>query len=148
MWLRTLAVVVVAGSLVAAGCGDDSPEETRSEDSSTTTDPDTPVSTPGESTTTVAPPGPGAGGSVPDRPAELVGEVTDAEGGRFLVEEDPDSPDSGRKAWVAIEGPVLQGDQPAAASDVAVGQRVSVWTGICAESYPEQCGAEALVIEG
>jgi hypothetical protein len=35
---------------------------------------------------------------------------------------------------------------PAAASDIARGQQVSVWTGICAESYPEQCGAEAFLI--
>lgn len=144
MMLRTLAVILVAGSLLAAGCGDDEPDETRS-DSSTTTDADA------DGSTTTAPPGDGdgggGGGSVPDRPAELVGEVTEAEGGRFLVEEDPASPDSGRKAWLAIEGPVLRGDEPAAASDVAVGQRVSAWTGICAQSYPEQCGAEALVIE-
>lgn len=142
--LRTLAAFLLAGSLLAAGCGDDEPDETRSDDSSTTAPPGAGAD---DGTTTVPDGGSGPGGSLPDRPAELVGEVTEAEGGRFLVEEDPTSPDSGRKAWVAIEGPVFRGEEPAAESDIQVGQQVTAWTGICAESYPEQCGAEALVIE-
>jgi hypothetical protein len=148
--LRTLALVLVAGTLLlgAAGCGDDDSEETQT---------DAPSSTEGEGggdsggSSTTAPDGGGgsdSGAALPDRPAELVGEVTEAEGERFLVEEDPASPDSGRKAWVAIEGPVLLGDEPADAAAIEVGQRVQVWTGICAESYPEQCGAEAFVIDG
>jgi hypothetical protein len=89
---------------------------------------------------------------LPSQPANLVGVVTDRSGDRVLVEEQPDVPDSGRKAWVALDGPVFaRGDGgdpvPAAPSDVEVGQRVSAWTGICAESYPEQCAAEALIIE-
>jgi hypothetical protein len=149
--LRTLALVLVAGSLLlgAAGCGDDDSEETQTDAPSSTEDGGGSGDSGGSSTT--APPDGGGGGdagaSLPDRPAELVGEVTEAEGERFLVEEDPASPDSGRKAWVAIEGPVLLGDEPADAAAIEVGQRVQVWTGICAESYPEQCGAEAFVID-
>jgi hypothetical protein len=140
-----VAVMAMAG---AAGCGDDSgsrSDETEAGDSASTTAPDTtsPDTTPTSE--------PVEGGSVPDRPADLAGQVTDSQGGRFLVEEQPDAPDAGRKAWVAIEGPVVQeasGGDPtaAAASDIEQGQQVSVWTGICAESYPEQCGAEAFVI--
>ena len=147
---RPLALVLVAGSLVllslgAAGCGDDDSDETQTGAPSSTTD--DPVSTAPDGGDDGGDGGGDAGASVPDRPAELVGEVTEAEGGRFLVEQDPSSPDSGRKAWVAIEGPVLLGDEPADAAAIEVGQRVQVWTGICAESYPEQCGAEAFVIE-
>ena len=52
---------------------------------------------------------------------------------------------------MSLEGPVLReasgGDPtPAAAADIEQGQQVSVWTGMCAESYPEQCGAEAFLI--
>jgi hypothetical protein len=134
MWWRVL--VVVGSVALVVGCGDEPAAETRT---------DRPESTP--TSDAAAPLG---GAVVPDRPAELQGEVTNREGDRFLVEEQPGRPDAGRKAWVAIEGPVFRGGDgapvPATASDVAVGQLVSVWTGICAESYPEQCGAEALVI--
>lgn len=137
-----------------AGCGDDSPDETRSGDSTgttSTTGPDTPVGSPDGGSPDGGSPPP-TGGTLPGRPADLVGVVTDSEGGRVLVEEQPDAPDAGRKAWVAIEGPVFarsgDGDPaPAEPSDVEVGRRVSAWTGICAESYPEQCAAEALVLE-
>jgi hypothetical protein len=137
-------LVVVAVLALAAGCGDDSDsDETRAEGTTSTT------SAAGPSTTPTSEPS--QGGSMPSRPAELTGQVTDSQDGRFLVEEQPDAADAGRKAWVAIEGPVFQdasgGDAtPAAASDIEQGQQVSVWTGICAESYPEQCGAEAFLI--
>lgn len=164
MRLRTL---VIAGSLVLlAGCGDDGSDETRTDrpdaPSTSTTGPDTPADTPegsGQPDPSGDPPGsepdrtaPSPGGTLPDRPADLAGEVTEFEGDRFLVEEHPDRPDTGRKAWVGIEGPVFRagggGDpEPASPSDVAVGQRVSAWTDICALSYPEQCAAHALVIE-
>jgi hypothetical protein len=138
-----LAVLVVALVTLAAGCGDDSDsDETRAGSSSTTSSTSSTSSSTNE---------PEQGGSLPTRPAELEGQVTDAQGGRFLVEEQPDAPESGRKAWVAVEGPVLRegsggAPTPASASDIETGQRVSVWTGICAESYPEQCGAEAFLI--
>jgi hypothetical protein len=140
-------LVVVAVLALAAGCGDDSDsDETRAGDTTSTT---STTSSTGPSTTPTSEPS--QGGSMPSRPAELTGQVTDSQDGRFLVEEQPDAADAGRKAWVAIEGPVFQeasgGDPtPAAASDIEQGQQVSVWTGICAESYPEQCGAEAFLI--
>jgi hypothetical protein len=142
-------VLVVALLALGAGCGDDSDsDETRAGDSESTSSTSSTTSASSTSSTSE----PAQGGSMPSRPAELTGEVTDSQGGRFLVEEQPDAPDSGRKAWVAIDGPVFRsasggGDPtPAAASDIEQGQQVSVWTGICAESYPEQCGAEAFLI--
>jgi hypothetical protein len=146
MRLRVPVIVLVVALLaLGAGCGDDSDsDETRAGDS------ESPSSTSAPSTSSTSEPA--QGGSMPSRPAELTGQVTDSQGGRFLVEEQPDAPDSGRKAWVAIDGPVFRtasggGDPtPAAASDIEQGQQVSVWTGICAESYPEQCGAEAFLI--
>lgn len=143
------AALAVVGLLTLAGCGDESPEGTRSAGSASTTSTTEPGPEPDPGTDRPANPP----GTLPSQPANLVGVVTDSEGGRVLVEEQPDLPDAGRKAWVAVDGPVFaRGDgggdpTPAAASDVEVGQRVSVWTGICAESYPEQCAAEALVIE-
>jgi hypothetical protein len=144
MRLRRVSVVFVVVALLAvvgaAGCGDDDSDETRAGGTTTTTEPDTSASEPG-------------GGAVPSRPAELTGTVTDHQGGRYLVEEQPDSPDTGRKAWVTVDGPVFHesaGDSdapsPATASDIGQGQQVSVWTDICAQSYPEQCAAEALLI--
>jgi hypothetical protein len=139
-----LVVLLVVATLALAACGDDSDSETEAGDSSSST-----TSSPASSSSTSEP---AQGGGMPSRAAELTGEVTDSQGGRFLVEEQPDAPDSGRKAWVAIDGPVFRtasggGDPtPAAASDIEQGQQVSVWTGICAESYPEQCGAEAFLI--
>jgi hypothetical protein len=137
-----VVVTLVAVLTLAAACGDDDSDETQAGDSGTST-----TSTTSSSSTT----GPAQGGSLPDRPSDLTGEVTDSQGGRLLVEEQPDAPDSGRKAWVAIEGPVLEGasggdPSPAEASDIEQGQQVEVWTGICAQSYPEQCAAEALLI--
>jgi hypothetical protein len=144
-------LVVVAVLALAAGCGDDSDsDETRAEDTTSTTSASTSTTgSAGPSTTPTSEPS--QGGSMPSRPAELTGQVTDSQDGRFLVEEQPDAADAGRKAWVAIEGPVFRdasggNPTPAAASDIEQGQQVSVWTGICAESYPEQCGAEAFLI--
>lgn len=146
--------LVVAGLALAlaAGCGDDDSgsDETEAGSSDTTSTTSSDATSPTSSTSSSTSE-PEQGGSVPSRPADLTGQVTDSEGGRFLVEEQPDAPESGRKAWVSIEGPVLReasGGDPtaAAASDIEQGQQVSVWTGICAESYPEQCGAEAFVI--
>ena len=111
-------VLVVALLALAAGCGDDSDsDETRAGDSGSTT-------SASSTSTSEAASEPAPGGSLPSRPAELTGEVTDSEGGRFLVEEQPDAPDSGRKAWVSIEGPVLReasGGDPFGHPQVEVG---------------------------
>jgi hypothetical protein len=149
MRMRGSVVVLVVAVLtlaLAAGCGDDSDagsDETEAGSSSSTTS--------ATSATSSSTSEPEQGGALPSRPADLTGQVTDSDGGRFLVEEQPDAAESGRKAWVAIDGPVFReasgGDPtPAAASDIQQGQQVSAWTGICAESYPEQCGAEAFLI--
>lgn len=142
----SVVVLVLAVLMLAAGCGDDSDagsDETEAGSSSSTTS--------ATSSTSSSTSEPEQGGALPSRPADLTGQVTDSDGGRFLVEEQPDAAESGRKAWVTVDGPVFReasgGDPtPAAASDIQQGQQVSAWTGICAESYPEQCGAEAFLI--
>lgn len=145
----SVVVLVLAVLMLAAGCGDDSDagsDETEAGSSSSTTSATSSTSSTSSSTSE-----PEQGGALPSRPADLTGQVTDSDGGRFLVEEQPDAAESGRKAWVTVDGPVFReasgGDPtPAAASDIQQGQQVSAWTGICAESYPEQCGAEAFLI--
>lgn len=74
--------------------------------------------------------------------------------GTVLVEEST-SADKGRKiSYTVTTETVLAGgtaDAPVASfDDLAVGQQVASWVrdGICAESYPEQCGAEALRVTG
>ena len=76
----------------------------------------------------------GADGGAPTRDADLVGVVTEVRDRAILVEEQPAAP-AGRKAWVTF----------GAVPVVTQGAAVQVWlTGGCAESYPEQCGGEAV----
>ena len=71
--------------------------------------------------------------------------------GTVLVEEDPDDPQSGRKisytvtTATKITGSTADGVGVGVFADFAEGQTVDTWTpGPCAESYPEQCGLEAI----
>jgi hypothetical protein len=77
--------------------------------------------------------------------------------GTILVEEDPDDPAGGRKvsftvtAESAISGTTADGSAIGAFADLAEGQAVDTWIpadGACAESYPEQCGLEAVRVTG
>lgn len=64
--------------------------------------------------------------------------------GTVLVEEDPDNPESGRKVSYSVTTDTkITG--VGGFADFATGQTVDTWTtGPCAESYPEQCGMEAI----
>lgn len=135
-------------------------------------------------------PGDGAG-TVPDEPADLVGEITTVTPFEPITEDcvpaderDPDAPVSdddppvctpednnivgtvlaeeqpgvqeGRKisytvtSETAISGTGEDGSAVEGFDDLAVGQAVETWVAgdVCAESYPEQCGALAIVVTG
>ena len=77
--------------------------------------------------------------------------------GTILVEEDPDDPEGGRKISYtvttdsAITGETADGTKVGSFADLAEGQTVETWVagdGACAESYPEQCGLEAIRVTG
>lgn len=77
--------------------------------------------------------------SLPTEP-DMVGTVTQVKDGMILVEEQPGTADSGRKAWVGL----AKADTAAEPAQL-MGKRVKVWlTGPCAESYPEQCTGAAV----
>lgn len=137
MRLRRILTLTAALMLLAAGCGGD----------------DTDV-------------GAGAGGDgtadeVPDRAPDLVGEITevtpredDERIGIVLVEEQPGVQEGRKISFTVTNDTVITGSDAEGDvegfDDLAEGQRVESWTAgdVCAESYPEQCGAEALrVIE-
>lgn len=65
--------------------------------------------------------------------------------GTVLIEEQPDV-QAGRKiSFTVTTATALDGPGLARFEDLAPGQRVEGWTtGLCAESYPEQCGALAI----
>jgi hypothetical protein len=68
--------------------------------------------------------------------------------GTVLVEEQPGVQDGRKISFTLTTSTVLTGDDGAPLgefADLAVGQTVDGWsTGICAESYPEQCSAVAI----
>lgn len=69
--------------------------------------------------------------------------------GTILVEEDPDSPQGGRKvSYTVTTATRITG--VGVFADFAEGQAVDTWVagGVCAESYPEQCGLEAIRVTG
>ena len=76
--------------------------------------------------------------------------------GTILVEEIPDDPGDGRKiSFTATSDTQFQGDAPDGSivvsfDDLAEGQQVRAWVSgdACAESYPEQCGLEAVHVTG
>lgn len=76
--------------------------------------------------------------------------------GTILVEEDPADPQGGRKVLFSvgtdagITGETTDGTKVGVFADFAEGQVVEAWVsgGVCAESYPEQCGLEAVRVRG
>ncbi len=64
--------------------------------------------------------------------------------GTVLVEEDPSDPEGGRKiSYTVTTDTAIAG--VADFDELTEGQTVDTWTtGPCAESYPEQCGLEAI----
>jgi hypothetical protein len=99
-----------------------------------------------------ASPGESPAAVLPDRAAEITGQITQLDGNRVLVEAQP-GVDGGRKIWFTVEAATRlaerRGDdlQDTAPGDLAVGQRVEAWaSGPMAESYPEQGTAEAILV--
>ncbi|WP_029214673.1 DUF3221 domain-containing protein [Kallotenue papyrolyticum] len=95
---------------------------------------------------------PAAGGAVPDRDPDVIGTITQQDGQRVLIEEQPNVME-GDKYWLTVTAttPVfadLNGTlHPRSAGDLAIGQRVAAWVeGAVAMSYPAQGAAGALVI--
>ena len=76
--------------------------------------------------------------------------------GTVLVEEKPDDPSGGRKisytvtSSTAIAGAGADGTGVGSFGSLAEGQTVDTWVAgdACAESYPEQCGLEAIRVTG
>ncbi len=76
--------------------------------------------------------------------------------GTILVEEDPADPQGGRKVVFSvgtdagITGETTDGTKVGVFADFVAGQVVEAWVsdGVCAESYPEQCGLEAVRVIG
>lgn len=65
--------------------------------------------------------------------------------GTVLVEERPGEQGDRKIAFTVTNGTTLGGDEVRRFDDLATGQLVEAWTpGPCAESYPEQCSAEAI----
>ena len=69
--------------------------------------------------------------------------------GTILVEEDPDDPQGGRKISYTVTTRTIFADVDGF-DGLAEGQVADTWVagGVCAESYPEQCGLEAIRITG
>ena len=86
----------------------------------------------------------------PDGPPSITGTITAISDGRARIEARPADEDGSPKAVVEFTGARIlrRSGGTAAASDVAVGQRVSAWfTGPVLRSYPEQAVAAVVVIE-
>lgn len=92
-------------------------------------------------------------GAVPADAPYLTGTITAAGGTPMTirVEEIPGGLDSGGAKAAARIGPrtrILRGDRPVPASELRVGQRVSVWfEGPVAESYPVQGEAGTVSVQ-
>lgn len=160
---RTFGAALLALSLATAACGDGTEVGTGDSTSTTTTSepsgsgtlPDRPPELTGTITSVTpfvpvtedcTPPGdldPDGAISSDDPPVctahdnDIVGSV--------LVEEQPDAEEGGKISFTLTTATVLGGDAVHSFADLAVGDVVDAWTsGPCAESYPEQCGTEAL----
>ena len=76
--------------------------------------------------------------------------------GSITVEEQPNDPQGGRKIFFTvttdskITGTNAVGLAVGVFADFVEGQTVDTWVldGVCAESYPEQCGLEAIRVTG
>lgn len=160
---RTLGAALLALSLAAAACGESTEVGTGDSTSTTATTgpsgsatlPDRPPELTG-TITSVTPFVPVTEGCTPPEDLDPDGAVSDDDPpvctaddndvvGTVLVEEQPDAEEGGKISFTVTTATVLEGDGVHGFADLAVGDIVDAWTpGPCAESYPEQCGAEAL----
>jgi hypothetical protein len=153
--MRTITAVLVAVALLLAGCGDDADVDTGGT---------APAEVPGRAVdmtgtiTSVTPFVPVTEDCVPAEDVDPDEPVSNQDPpvctpkdndvvGTILVEEDPDDPQGGRKiSFTVTTDSVIVGVD--GFDDLAEGQVADTWVagGMCAESYPEQCGLEALQV--
>jgi hypothetical protein len=153
--MRTSTAVLVAVALLLAGCGDDADVDTGGT---------APAEVPGRAVdmtgtiTSVTPFVPVTEDCVPAEDVDPDEPVSNQDPpvctpkdndvvGTILVEEDPDDPQGGRKiSFTVTTDSVIVGVD--GFDDLAEGQVADTWVagGMCAESYPEQCGLEALQV--
>ncbi len=147
MRLRRLLALTATSLLLAAACGDD--------------DTELDSGSPGEGTSA---PAAGTSADVPDEPPALVGVITEVTPfepvsedddvvGSVLVEEQPGVAEGRKISYTVTTETVIAGETGDGSSvegfdDLAPGQQVQSWVAgdVCAESYPEQCGAAALLV--
>lgn len=157
---RALLAGLLALGLLAAGCGDDTDIRT-GDDTTTTTSrhggdlPDRPADIIG-TVTAVAPFEPITEDCTPAEDLDPDGAIsshdppvcTDEDSdvlGTLLVEERPGAQEGRKVSFTVTTATVLSGPGVSRFVDLAEGQTVDAWsTGLCAESYPEQCTAVAV----
>ncbi|HEU0299116.1 MAG TPA: DUF3221 domain-containing protein [Longimicrobium sp.] len=93
-------------------------------------------------------------GVIPDESASIIGDITQTNGARILVEQIPTRSAGYPVAWVSVNRRTViverSGDQltRSSTSALTVGTRVQVWfNGAVLESYPVQSTAGTIVIE-
>jgi hypothetical protein len=155
--MRTFTATLVAAALLLAGCGDDAEVDTGGT---------APTEVPGRAVdltgtiTSVTPFVPVTEDCTPPEDLDPEGSVSDQDPpvctpedndvvGTVLVEEDPDDPQGGRKISYTVTTTTTF-DGVDGFDDLAEGQVADTWVrgGMCAESYPEQCGLEAIRVTG
>jgi hypothetical protein len=164
---RSIAVVAVALTLLTAGCGDDDevdtgPGASSDEGGSSGAAGTVPASTPdlvGE-ITTITPFVPVTEDCTPpedldpddpvssDDPPVCTPEDNDVVG-QVLVEERPGIQEGRKISYTVFTSTTFAGEVRSF-DDLAVGQAADTWVrgDVCAESYPEQCGLEAIRVTG
>lgn len=160
---RALSASLLAAVLLLTACGDDTDIDTGDGTTSTapgeTTFPDRPAEITG-TITSVTPFVPITEDCTPpeeldpdepissDDPPVCTDPDTDVLG-TVLVEEQPGAQGDRKISFTVTAATVLGGEGIEGFDDLAAGQLVDAWTpGPCAESYPEQCTAEAIRVRG
>jgi len=155
--MRTISALLVAASLVLAGCGDD--------DADVDTGGTGPAEVPARvadmtgTITSVTPFVPVTEDCTPPQDLDPNGSVSNDDPpvctpedndvlGTVLVEEQPEVQEGRKISYTVTTDSVIAGVD--GFDDLAEGQLADTWVagGVCAESYPEQCGLEAIRITG
>jgi hypothetical protein len=153
--MRTISALLVAVSLLVGGCGDD--------DADVDTGGTAPAEVPARvadmtgTITSVTPFVPVTEDCTPPEDLDPNGSVSDEDPpvctpedndvvGTILVEEQPDVQDGRKISYTVTTATTFDGID--GFDDLAEGQVADTWVagGVCAESYPEQCGLEAILV--
>jgi hypothetical protein len=155
--MRSITAALVAAVLLLAGCGDDAALDTGGT---------APAEVPGRAAdmtgtiTSVTPFVPVTEDCTPPEDLDPDGSVSNEDPpvctpedndvvGTILVEEDPDDPQGGRMISYTVTTRTIFADVDGF-DGLAEGQVADTWVagGVCAESYPEQCGLDAIRVTG